>query len=287
MVELIGWKKDKYDERDYVFKPRAALVPANVNLLDMLPEVRNQFDVGACTGFSIGGNLTAIAKQQGFFEEWFSPTFIYNGARYLEGTLLKDVGAEPRNCLKWVQKSGALLEHLWPYDGWKLDSTVPSSSLIAQSLKFVTFNYYRITEGTYGIMSALANGHLVSLGCPWFDKWYAPAADGILPKVNKDDEILGGHATLLWGYDNDVLHGRNSWGREWGCKGNFAMRMSSLDVFKQLGGYDAYYIELSLSPQATPVTPAPQGCTCSQAVLSMVRTFNRAKRAVKYFKEGK
>jgi hypothetical protein len=260
MEMKFGWRKDPYDARDYLHKPKLLQIPNAVSLRALLPPVRNQGAVGACVGFGIAVNLGGVAAGQKAFSEWFSPTWIYNGARFIEGTLTQDVGAAPGDALSWLQKNGTLLEHFWPYSA-NLDQSAPSSLQMSEVNKYPDFAYYRCVDGPIGIASALADAEasyraggpawLVSIGTPWFDKWYSQPipADGVLPAVTASDAVVGGHETCLSDYDltTAMFYGQNSWGTPWGDKGRYWMPFEAFDTMKQIGGYDAQYIKFTMT----------------------------------------
>jgi hypothetical protein len=260
---LFSWKKDKYDSRDYLHKMTAISLPSKVNLSTYCPPVRDQGRIGSCTGFGIGGILGGIAKQKKVFKEWFSPTWIYNGARYIDGSLLQDCGAEPGDCFSWLRKNGSLLESYWKYNPSELDTTTPPSALNTYASQYPLLTYIRVTNGSSGICSALAANNFVTIGTPWFYSWMQVPSSGVLPAVDKNSRVVGGHMTYLYGYDAKlkVFYGVNSWGTSWGNKGYFTMPFSAFDsLFKLKGGYDAYYVTIdkwpvvSPAPVVTPVT---------------------------------
>lgn len=242
----LAWKKDPYDGRDYLFKPRYA-APEKVDLSGILPAVRDQGSIGACVGFAMGGYLGGLALRDRLWVDDFSPTWIYNGARYLEGMLPYDVGCYPRNALRWLLDKGGLLERYWPYHPYLLDKTPPPSSLESEAAKRPLASYERVTGGAEGTCGALADGHLVAIGTPWYDSWMYVGKDGRLPEVSALMAVAGGHATLLYGYDKTlgVFFGQNSWGTTWGNKGRFLMPMSTFSVFGLHGGYDAHVINVA------------------------------------------
>jgi hypothetical protein len=278
-----GWKKDTYDARDYLYKAICPKVPYPqlINLSHLLPRdaarkvlVRNQKFVGACTGHAKGFALCAEATQLGIWPEqdyeWFSPTWIYNGARFIEGTLPYDLGAYPRDCCDWLVANGTLLEHFWPYDGTKLDKTAPGTTRMAQAVKYKDFAYWRVTDGVDGILGALNDGHVISIGAPWFEKWSDSevASTGVLPEVSPSDSVGGGHDTGIFLADQAarVFIGLNSWGPEWGgsfdvpgCAGGlYALPFSAIEAYKAAGGYDAYVITFEKDPVGPGPEPGPQ-----------------------------
>jgi hypothetical protein len=239
MDRILGWKKDKYSNKDFLHLTNLN-IPDTVTLNPV--SIRDQGQLGSCVGFGIGANLTSKYRV-----EWFSPTWIYNGARFIEGTLTEDAGCEPRDALDWLVEKGCLLEHLWKYVD-VLDTRVPPSNFEQEAVKFPLATYYRIVDGIDGICSAIADGKFVSIGTPWFDKWMNIKVDGILPEVTKSDDVVGGHETCLYGYDKikKVFVGMNSWSTAWGRVGHYTMQFSSFDVFKELGGYDTHYLSLRI-----------------------------------------
>lgn len=243
---LTGWKKDKYDRRDFLYRPRAVAIPDKMSLLPVMPAVRDQGQVGACVGFGIGANLTALAAIAGVDTEWFSPTWIYNGARFIEGSLPYDVGCYPRNALKWLADKGCLREHLWPFNPNRLDKTSPPSTLEPFADDWPILTYTRITGGADGIIAAIADGHPVSIGNPWYDDWMFTNAAGALSPVTQHSLPAGGHETIIYGYDKPAGYFlcQNSWGVNWGNRGRFLMPMSSIAVFQYHGGYDAHTIDV-------------------------------------------
>jgi Papain family cysteine protease len=258
----MSWKKDKFDHRDFIHgkhTPKAAKIPNTFSLEEYLPDVRDQGQVGSCTGFGIGGILTGLAKQLDVYTEWFSPEWIYNGARYIEGTLSQDAGAEPGDCMAWLSKMGCLLEEYWPYDPTRVDTTSPPSKDNSLAAKFPIMKYVRVTGGSAGICDALAAGNFVTIGTPWFETWMDVGSDGVLPSVNRRTPVAGGHETFLYGYNKSkkVFYGQNSWSSEWGNQGRYEMPFGCFDKdFSRFGGYDAYYVTASWSSTPIPVPVA-------------------------------
>jgi hypothetical protein len=272
---LTGWKKDKYDYRDYMYGVKAGILPSSINLSNLLPVVRNQESMNACVGFGIGANLCGMAKAKGIFSEWYSPQWIWNGARYTEGTLAENVGVYPRDAYDWILKSGWLIESLWPFSSTALDMYAPSSSRMNQAIKYSKFAYYRVGDGIDGLRSALAEGHPVSIGSPWPTQWYSPQA-GAEPEVTAGDELSGGHETLVYAYNDELkrFYSLNSWGEGWGEKGTFSWPYSALSVFKAWGGYDAQYMTFEIekvSPDPAPKT-TPSKCKFGNGLASAMNS---------------
>lgn len=258
MGELtFGWHKDPYDSKDYLHKRKFVTLPPVVSHADLLTPVRRQL-CSDCVGHGVGLALNGVKVELGIFEEWCSPTYIYNGARYIEGTLPFDLGCYPKDALDWTLKNGILLEHFWPYAGFS--KAVPSSERMKQADRYGGFQYWRCVDGIDGICDALASGFLVAIGSPWFKEWENTDACGRLAVPTSSSMEIGGHEYCLYGHNRNegFFEAQQSWGIEWGNKGRFIMPFESIDIFKQRGGYDAHHVIFTKDIDTTP-NPTP-GC---------------------------
>ena len=254
-----GWIKDEFNPKAVYHKAKAVKLPDVVDLSQFCPTVRDQGQVGSCTGHGVGGALTGTFIQKAIFTEWESVNWIYNGARKIEGTLNQDNGAMPDDCFQWLTDNGSLLEHFFPYKS--VLSTDDPNIYKVYAVILNNFQTVRVDNGINGIMSALADGHLVAIGTPWFDTWELQS--GILPPIDSKSNVVGGHETFLYGYDitKGIVLGQNSWGTGWGMNGCYTMPMQAFQVFKdmqnQWGGYDAHYVDFTATPTPPPVPPVP------------------------------
>ena len=249
-----GWQKDKYNPKAVYYRPKAVRLPPIIDLSNFCPPVRDQNGVGACVGFGIGGMAYTVAKAGKFAVDIYSPTWLYNGARFIEGTLAQDVGAAPQDAFDWATANGLLYENYWPFKN-ELDKEAPSSVRVSQAIKYKDFIAVRVVNGLDGILSALSEGHCVAIGGPWSQRWERPSVETGLLDDPFGSWIDGGHETFLYGYNSaaQVLFGQNSWSTDWGKAGRYQMPFSAINWFKVNGGYDAHYIQMT----ATPVPPVP------------------------------
>lgn len=258
-----GWVKDPHNPQAVYHLPKKLAIPLLVNYLQYCPPVRNQGSVGSCTGHGIGGMAYTVAKMGKFDRDIFSPTWLYNGARDLEGTLAQDAGANPDDVFAWATLYGLLEEHYWPYDPTKLDKSAPGSTRMAQAIKFPDFQAIRVDNGIDGIISALADGHCVAVGGPFPQEWEAGSKD-TLPIPTAASVIAGGHEMFYFGGDQSkaFFNDQNSWGPDWSDGGRCKIPFEYIDWAKNHGGYDAHYIVMTapVGPPTPPPAPPKKRC---------------------------
>lgn len=269
-----GWKKDPWKpEPEHEIRISLLRLPnrGSGNLVQYLPQIRDQGGISSCVGFGIGGNLAATAKMLGVYDaitKYISPWDIYKGALFIEGVNV-DQGCYPRDAIDWLEQKACLPEEYWPYEDGTVvfDTRMRSSSLDPDAAKWPLagdtplgerkIGRVRVTGGVEGICSAIDAGHFVSLGSPWPRKKWNNSSDGELVEVTASDFGADGHMYCAYDYDLTLqrVYCFNSWGINWGNGGLFSIPFSAFDVFKQLGGYDAYYflVNWGTTPPPLPV----------------------------------
>ena len=220
------WVPDKPDARDYAYQvTNTTTQPNTVDLRQYCTLIEDQGQLGSCTGNAIAGAIELLDKRTNKQRD-VSRLFIYYYERYLEGTVNYDAGAYIRDGIRACYTYGAPLESLWPYDVRKF-RTQPSTASIADAARRKVTLYQRAADHA-ACLDALANGYPVIIGFSVYSSFesYAVAATGNMPYPNVNtEELLGGHAVLLVGYDKSrqVYIVRNSWGAGWGDRGYFYM----------------------------------------------------------------
>ena len=96
--------------------------------------------------------------------------------------------------------------------------------MIQDALANRVSKYHRITSLVLA-KAALAEGLPVIIGMTVFESMESAevAQTGIVPMPGPKEEVMGGHAVLVVGYDESkkCLLVRNSWGLDWGIEGYF------------------------------------------------------------------
>ena len=218
------WKRDTLDSRDHLFAPTITTLPSRVDLRPGCSPIEDQGQLGSCTGNAIAGIIEYLDRRAGKMID-VSRLFIYYEERVLESTVNEDVGAYIRDGIKVVNKKGVCLEPLWPYMISRY-RTKPSASAYKDALRRKARSYQKITNFT-GVKQALAQGYPVVIGFDVYESFDTQqvADTGIMPYPQPNEELLGGHAVTLVGYDDatNTFIARNSWGPDWGDHGYFYM----------------------------------------------------------------
>jgi C1A family cysteine protease len=229
-IKGYGWNPDHPDGRDLLYgAPPEALdkLPQKVDLRDHCPEVYDQGQLGSCTANAIGGALEFDQIKQG--EQPFTPSrlFIYYNERDMEGTVSSDSGAQIRDGVKSVNKQGACKEDpTWPYQINKFDDKPPQAAY-DEGEEHQAIRYLRLTQALSQFKGCLAQGFPFVYGFAVYESFESQKVTdtGHVPMPKAHEQLLGGHAVLAVGYDEDKERFvvRNSWGPDWGDHGYFTI----------------------------------------------------------------
>lgn len=236
----LGWLPDTPDQRDYVFEPPKVLprvkLPKVVDLRAQCPPVYDQGQLGSCTAQALASAFDFVRKKQGHKFMLPSRLFIYWNERDLEGTVDSDAGAMLRDGVKVLVKLGTPREKIWPYTIAKF-TVKPPSHAYDEAEKNQALIYQRILRPsgnrTQDMLLCLNMGYPFVTGFAVYESFDSDevARTGVVPMPDLSERLLGGHAVLVVGYDlkKKVFICRNSWGTDWGDKGDFFMPFAYLE----------------------------------------------------------
>lgn len=224
-IARYGWRPDTPDMRDKMSAVAVRAVsklPASIDLSTKawMPPVYDQGDLGSCTGNAIAGGFEFDLGKQKLPVFQPSRLAIYYDERVIERTTKEDAGAEIRDGMKVIAKTGAATEKLWPYVASKF-ATKPSAAYYTAAKDHTCVLYERVAQSESAIKSVLASGLPIVFGITIYDSFEsdAVAESGTVPMPKKTEKSLGGHAILMIGYTKTTFKFRNSWGKDWGKKG--------------------------------------------------------------------
>jgi len=133
----------------------------------------------------------------------FAAQYLFYRVHELEGTLREDCGGQLRSVFKVLDSLGICLEKdsaYGPAAAW----TIPTAAQDAEAAGFQAGAYHRL-DTVDDMKSCLASGYTFVAGFAMhasFEKrdWLA---SGVMPVPSIGEPLLGGHAVLFFGYDDD------------------------------------------------------------------------------------
>lgn len=230
-----GWKPQLPDFRDLKYTQTVTGPIVTTTLFEKfnIPPVYDQGQLGSCTGndgagilqFALMNKSTSPNPTAALY--YPSRLFIYYNARIPEGTTDQDAGATIKDMIKGLKTYGACSENILPYDISKF-ANKPSEKAYTQAINFEIESYQAIDNTKRKcIVAAIAEGHPVAFGFTVYESFESAqvARTGVVPMPGRNEEVLGGHAVSIFGYnaEGNYYICRNSWGKAWGINGYFHM----------------------------------------------------------------
>lgn len=249
----MGWIPDQPDFRDYTFaSPElaeivkklklnsvdATTIPTSKDISQYCSPIEDQGQIGSCTAHAAAGLIEyGQRKAYGKYID-MSRLFIYKVTRDYLG-MKGDTGAYLSSTMAAIRIFGAPPESYWPYNTRRYD-TEPSAFLYSFAKEYQSVNYVRLdpigaSPATVlnNIKTNITNGLPIMFGFTCYDSLYNVTSDGKIPYPSKNENVVGGHAIDIVGYDDSItvkntidnvsvtgaLKIRNSWGTSWGQKG--------------------------------------------------------------------
>jgi C1A family cysteine protease len=251
----MGWLPDYPDFRDYTedqktIKPMLKTIgvtgtpaksglPASADLRAWCSPIENQGSLGSCTA-NAGVALVEYFERKAFGKHIdASRLFLYKVTRnMLHWT--GDTGAFLRSTMGAMALFGVPPEEYWKYNVADFEKE-PPAFCYAFAQNYQAISYFRLDPaGTttaallYRIKLYLAYKVPSMFGFTVFSSYSQASSSGKLPYPTKGEKIVGGHAVVAVGYDDNIkiknsyaggvetkgaILIRNSWGTGWGDNG--------------------------------------------------------------------
>jgi hypothetical protein len=257
----------KYDAVSFAAEHSLNSLKASPAVLTLTsPAVRDQGQIGSCTGFA-GSEAYEITYSytHGAYPPLVSPAFLYYEERVnIEGyKITADPGADMVNIGQALEKYGITSEALMPYPNpaaptTKAFKTAPTAAAISYALGYEASTATLLNQGdTAAVKNCLRANIPVYFGFNVYDNTktyqyfenlnttsytYDPlTSTGALAK---GVSLLGGHANVIIGY-NDTLKAfwvENSWSNTWGDAGYYYLPYSVFQSTKIVPAGNAYYM---------------------------------------------
>ena len=250
----MGWMPDYPDFRDYspdhesiapllktLKRTRTGRqsLPSSADLRQWCSPVEDQGEIGSCTA-NAGVGLVEYFQRRAFGNHVdASRLFLYKVTRNL-AHLKGDSGAYLRSTMGALVLFGVPPEEYWPYSDADLDKE-PPAFCYAYAMNYQAIKYFRLDSSGVAadlllkrIKENLVSGIPAMFGFTVYDSISRAAADGKIPFPVRGEKVVGGHAVVAIGYNdqmkirNNSASGpgttgavliRNSWGTGWGENG--------------------------------------------------------------------
>lgn len=193
----------------------------------------DQGETGSCTGHASGKVLQLRRALEGLPAQPHrpSPFFLYANARLVEGTIDQDAGASIRDVGQQASLRGFCGDDIWATDPSNptnlLRAPSPEAYKAATPEIGLQFSWLPGSGAslTHAIKVSLITKNPVLFGITVYESFESDrvAATGFVPLPGQSEQILGGHALAIVGW-NDHMNGgafeiANSWGSTWGDRG--------------------------------------------------------------------
>lgn len=244
----LGRKVDSRDDRDHTVKvfglrggygssiASIAPLPSSANVFTGLNlPVYDQGQLGSCTanaGVLYRRFLAQKFPEYSAKDEDLSRLFLYYQERVLSGDVTEDAGSSVRTTFKVLNTLGVCPESDDPYNQQLFaDASINNSAKDLDDASHYKLVAYKKIPDLSSVKGVLASGYAIELGFNVYESFEYIDSSGIMPVPKSNEQLLGGHAVVIYGYDDQKLWFivRNSWGSTWGNKGDFYMPYSYLN----------------------------------------------------------
>lgn len=224
MTAWYGCLPDIKDHRDLLLARRSVPPPLQVDLFQWFPPVMDQGPIGSCTAHGV---TTAaryhIIKRGTTYDFPMSRLQLYYDSRMIENSVLSDSGAQIRDVIKTLAQRGVGHEDLWPYDTSHWPSK-PPREVYDDAVQYKALAYRRVSVNATALKLALASGNPVVVGISVYESFESASVEktGMVPVPEHGEKLVGGHCMVVGGYGQrpGTFTVRNSWGDDWGDKGD-------------------------------------------------------------------
>lgn len=222
-------KIDRLPEQHMRLKtlPPSHNLTSHVDLRERFPPVYDQGQIGSSTASALCALFGYDAP-----ELKGSRLFLYYNERKLENNLSDDQGVLLSEGIKALEKYGLCSEADWPYVAEHFAER-PSDECYKKAVLQHVIAAYNLPTTRDSMRHSLQLGQPFVIGILLFDSFMHVhvSETGNVMMPSQQDKILGGHAVVCVGYNDDKQAWimRNSWGENWGDHGHFYLPYEYLE----------------------------------------------------------
>jgi C1A family cysteine protease len=183
--------------------------------------VRDSGPEGSVVGMVLATALEFQIAKTTKKHQRISARYIYYAAREAGGFDLKiDSGARIKDGITVLSSKGAVAEEVWPYQAGQYAEKPPTAVATAERFRITDARPLSTVDD---LKQALKQNGPVVAGITLFEGMSRSEVSktGVIPLPEKKEQIVGGHAIVIVGYDDETrrLKFVNSWGKKWGDHG--------------------------------------------------------------------
>jgi hypothetical protein len=226
-LELVGWINKRVSDLTSIPAEASTLeatvepLPEALDYSSEIKFVRDSGPEGSVVGLALATALEFQIAKATKKQQRISARYIYYAARKAAGfDLESDNGAYIKDGIAVLSSEGAVAEALWPYRPGKFAEKPPAAVETAQRFRITDA---RLVTTVDDLKRALKQNGPVVAGITLFTGSTADEVSktGVIPIPNKKEHVVGGHAIVIVGYDDQARRVKfvNSWGKQWGERG--------------------------------------------------------------------
>jgi C1A family cysteine protease len=216
--------------------------PTAVDLRQWCGPIKDQGDLGSCTGHAFSSAIEWICRKYLNKQPVLSPLYLYAKELIADGSYPDDDGSDGETGSNVSIANGCCEDSLYPDASQVIQTPTPDMDANAALNKMGAFHGL---TGAQTALSVLADPTPwpIEIGFNVYDSFEseAVAASGVY-NPQPGESSVGGHETLIVGYDIGVTPTlrpagslpsalvQNSWGDSWGVKGFFWMALQVLNA---------------------------------------------------------
>lgn len=208
-------------------------LPSKVDLREYVKQIYNQGTIGSCVAHSMAASINidsnikdmSANKLFNYATQDIAPSrlYIYWHARSVGSfPVTQDTGSTIHDGSMAMQKYRTCPESMWTYDVTKFTQQ-PDLDCYKVADSYPGIKIQQIDQDVDHIKQALNAKLPVAFGVVVHQSFMSAdaARTGNIPIPGNNDQVMGGHAICMVGYDDSkkCFIFQNSWGPEWGDKG--------------------------------------------------------------------
>ena len=248
-----GLKKSKSEPQDklvcFFTQCKQVDFPSKFSLKDRVKQVYDQLSLNACSA-NATANFLQLSDKGNILKSSISRLYLYFTTRWLDKKNMlpvEDQGATLKSVFTALSTYHYIDEVKYPYEIEKVNSIPPSKvfeeAITVNKCPFVS--YRQITQTKCSLKYSLYMCQLPILcGIQVYSNFTRlTKEDDILTLPSPQDELLGGHAVVIIGFDDetDTFEILNSHGSDFGNEGYF--RIKSEYILNPELGFEFYTVQ--------------------------------------------